>query len=70
MAAFVEGVDPGVVFDRDAGICGICHASVARSSDWHIDHIAPLARGGKHSYANVQLTHAKCNIAKGARIAA
>jgi 5-methylcytosine-specific restriction endonuclease McrA len=30
----------------------------------------PLARGGAHSYANVQLAHAMCNIKKGARLSA
>ena len=30
-----------------------------------IDHIKPKSKGGIHSWDNVQLTHMKCNIAKG-----
>jgi 5-methylcytosine-specific restriction endonuclease McrA len=55
-----------VVFARDGGICQICKLPVAREA-MHVDHIVPLARGGKHEYANVQLAHARCNISKGAR---
>lgn len=66
--AFVEVVDPAVVFDRDKGICGICSLPVAVQSDWHVDHIVPLAKGGEHSYANVQLAHGACNRSKGAKL--
>lgn len=65
--AFVEAVDPRVVFDRDRGICQLCNAAIGES-EWHIDHVIPLARGGTHEYSNVQLAHAKCNIAKGAKL--
>jgi hypothetical protein len=64
---FVEAVDALVIFDRDKGICGICKLSVERDSDWHVDHVVPLAKGGEHSYANTQLAHGSCNRAKGAR---
>lgn len=30
----------------------------------HIDHIIPLAKGGKNVVANLQLTHACCNLKK------
>lgn len=60
--AFVEAVDPLEVFVRDAGVCGICDAPVV--GDYTIDHITPLARGGEHSYANVQLAHPSCNFSK------
>lgn len=64
---FVEVVDPLTVFERDKGICGICNGSVDRKERWEVDHKVPLARGGKHCYANVQLAHRKCNRSKGAR---
>jgi 5-methylcytosine-specific restriction endonuclease McrA len=64
--AFVEVVDPVVVFARDGGICGICGVSVGQDS-WEVDHRIPLARGGLHSYDNVQVSHARCNRSKGAR---
>lgn len=63
---FVEEIDPQVVFERDEGICGICNGPVDHKS-FHIDHIKPLARGGEHSYANVQLAHPSCNCRKGAK---
>jgi 5-methylcytosine-specific restriction endonuclease McrA len=65
--SFVEPVDALVIFERDKGICGICKLSVERDSDWHVDHVVPLAKGGEHSYANTQLAHGSCNRAKGAR---
>jgi 5-methylcytosine-specific restriction endonuclease McrA len=61
--AFIEHVDPLVVFERDKGMCGICGITVNKNS-YHIDHVIPLSKGGAHCYANVQLAHAQCNIAK------
>jgi len=65
--AFVEDVDRQVVFDRDKGICGICKLPVDRG-DFHVDHVLPLTKGGKHSYTNVQLAHSKCNLLKSDKI--
>jgi 5-methylcytosine-specific restriction endonuclease McrA len=63
LGLFVEAVDPQVVFERDEGICGICGEAVDHEK-YHIDHIVALARGGEHSYKNVQLAHPSCNCAK------
>lgn len=60
---FVEMVDPGIVFERGMGLCGICGIAVDRNA-FEVDHIVPLARGGEHSYANVQPAHARCNRRK------
>lgn len=60
--AFVEHVDPMVVFERDAGVCGICGVPIVGA--FHVDHIVPLARGGEHSYANSQAAHPSCNSSK------
>jgi len=60
---FVEDVDPGVLYDRDGGVCGICGGPVD-PYDFHVDHIVPIARGGEHSYANTQLAHPRCNRLK------
>lgn len=64
VGAFVEVVDSMDVYKRDKGVCGICHKKVSPKSAWHIDHVIPLSRGGVHSYANVQLAHARCNLSK------
>lgn len=66
--AFVEDVDRSVVFERDGGVCQICDTPIG-TEKWHVDHRVPLVRGGKHSYDNVQLTHAHCNLSKGTRAA-
>jgi 5-methylcytosine-specific restriction endonuclease McrA len=66
LGAFVEYVDPLVVLQRDCGVCGICLEPVD-AQGFHIDHIVALARGGEHSYANVQIAHPTCNRRKGTR---
>lgn len=68
LEAFVEAVDPQVVFQRDKGVCGICKLIVAPSEKWEVDHVVPLKRGGIHAYSNVQLAHRRCNRSKGARV--
>lgn len=60
---FVEPVDREYVWTRDGGLCGIC-GEEAEPHDWHLDHIIPLARGGDHSHANVQVAHPRCNMVK------
>lgn len=44
--------------------CG-CGASIVYS--YHVDHITPIAKGGKHVYSNIQLLTPKCNLMKGAK---
>lgn len=63
----VEFVDRRVVWDRDGGVCHLCQKP-ADQSDWHLDHVYPLAAGGEHSYANTAVTHPRCNREKGAKI--
>jgi 5-methylcytosine-specific restriction endonuclease McrA len=67
---FVDDVDPRVVFERDKGVCGICLTPVDPASKWEIDHIVPISKGGPHAYANVQLSHRRCNRSKSARLLA
>lgn len=64
--AFVENVEPSVLYERDEGRCGICGEPVGRD-DFQVDHIVPISRGGEHSYANTQIAHRFCNQSKGAR---
>jgi len=65
--SFVEDVHPLVVLELDDGICGICNEDVD-PFDFHVDHVIPLSLGGEHGYANVQVSHPKCNLSKGPRI--
>ena len=60
-----EAIEPLVVLERDDGICGICGKDVDPMS-FEMDHIIPLARGGSHTYANMQVAHMPCNRRKGA----
>lgn len=60
------------VFERDDWTCRLCGEPVdkrARVPHHHaatIDHIVPLAKGGQHTYSNVQCAHFICNTRKGA----
>lgn len=47
------------------GNCGIC-GKVCKLHGAHIDHIHPYYWGGKTIVTNLALTHAKCNMEKGA----
>jgi len=34
------------------------------ASSWEVDHIIPISKGGKDSYANLQLLHRSCHVEK------
>jgi 5-methylcytosine-specific restriction endonuclease McrA len=71
--AFVEVVDPVLVFERDLYVCQRCwcicptQARVPQSNAPTLDHIVPLSKGGLHSYENVQTLCSSCNSQKGNR---
>lgn len=46
----------------DTKICGICNKPI--EDKFHIDHIIPISRGGKHNAKNLQLSHPTCNLRK------
>lgn len=65
------------LYKRDKGICYICggkcdfkdHARngsnfISGPTYPSVDHVVPLARGGKHSWDNVKLAHHLCNAKK------
>lgn len=58
-----EYIDRTEIYERDAGICGIC-GGATDPDNWHLDHIIPLARGGSHLHENVQVAHPTCNQRK------
>jgi len=67
MGQFVEPVDPKIVYEMHGGMRGICEKFVDYS-EFEVDHVIPLSKGGMHGYVNVQPAHFKCNRSKGAKI--
>jgi hypothetical protein len=53
------------VLERDGFVCGLCGQEVA--GPFHLDHVKPFSRGGRHTVRNLQVTHHECNLLKGAR---
>lgn len=66
----VEAFTRREVFERDGWVCGICADPVNRKAVFPdplsptVDHIIPLAKGGTHTFANVQCAHFMCNSTK------
>ena len=54
-----------LVLQRDGMVCQLCNTDIVGAL--HIDHVRPVARGGVTTLGNLQVTHAACNIRKGAR---
>jgi hypothetical protein len=57
------------VIERDGFVCGIC-AGTVDPADVHLDHIHPVVLGGLTVTENLRVTHSRCNIRKGAKVAA
>jgi len=43
--------------------CGRCGVHLARTG-FHIDHIVPVCKGGRHQEENLQLLCPRCNLTK------
>jgi 5-methylcytosine-specific restriction endonuclease McrA len=58
---------------RDEWKCHLCGEEISRVEvhphplSATVDHVVPLAVGGKHSYENVRAAHFHCNNKKGAK---
>ena len=65
-----EAVVPAQVFARDNWICQLCDTPISPKVQWpdpmsaSVDHVIPLARGGRHAMDNVQSAHMGCNARK------
>ncbi len=57
------------IYARDGGVCHLCLEPATRD-EYAIDHVIPLARGGKHARGNVAVAHPECNARKGAKLLA
>lgn len=53
------------LFKLQRGKCPCC--GLMLGSDYHLDHIIPLARGGANEDVNMQLLRSTCNLQKGAK---
>lgn len=74
-----RGVDPyrireniptwmrAAVLERDGLICQLCGGDV-EAEKVHLDHKVPHSLGGPDSLDNLQVSHALCNMRKGARV--
>jgi hypothetical protein len=49
------------------GLCPLCKNKLIINDEIHIDHIKPLAPGGKDRFLNLQAVHKFCNLKKGAK---
>jgi|1185.fasta_scaffold268917_2 5-methylcytosine-specific restriction endonuclease McrA len=58
-----DNINRMIVWARDEGICGICNKS-ADVTNWHLDHIKSLCKGGTHTYGNVRVSHPSCNLSR------
>lgn len=61
-----EEISPELIYAKDGGICGICGKPL-EMSDFSIDHIVPISKGGGHVEGNVHSAHKLCNIRRGNR---
>lgn len=55
------------VLERDGMECQLCGGEV-EEGDVHLDHIVPYSHGGPDTVANLQVSHSRCNMRKGARV--
>ena len=53
------------LFQLQKGKCACCKKPLG--SNYHMDHIMPLALGGTNTNDNIQLLRARCNLQKQAK---
>lgn len=74
LSAFVEDVSRDYVMARDKWTCHLCKEKIPKNAAWPdrlfgtLDHVMPLNKGGKHSYANIKAAHLTCNCSKNDKI--
>lgn len=58
-----------MILQRDGGKCVLCGAKpeMSNGTTLHIDHIVPVAQGGKTVEENLATLCQTCNLGKGAR---
>ena len=58
--------DVRAIFRAQKGRCAYCSVPL-KGGKFHVDHIAPLARGGSNGRRNLQILCAPCNQSKSAK---
>lgn len=58
-----RGIKRQLIFIREGGICYLCLDSVT-DTDFHVDHIVPMALGGSNHPDNLACACAACNLLK------
>ena len=56
------------ILNRDGFKCVICGASASQGARLHVDHIIPIAKGGKSIPSNLRTLCERCNIGKSDKI--
>jgi 5-methylcytosine-specific restriction endonuclease McrA len=54
------------LYQVQRGLCVLCGVDL-RLTRYHVDHIRPIAKGGRNTKENLQLLCPRCNLRKGAR---
>lgn len=59
-----------LLWSRQRGRCALCGDEMTMATngidrDYDVDHILPKSLGGTFAMSNLQLTHKRCNRAKG-----
>jgi 5-methylcytosine-specific restriction endonuclease McrA len=63
----VTANDIELQFKSQNGRCWHCGKKIS-SDNYHLDHLVPLARGGKHDPRNIVISCPHCNLSKGAKL--
>jgi 5-methylcytosine-specific restriction endonuclease McrA len=69
-----EKIDHLALFEAHNWICYVCKEQIDRRLRHPnlmaatVEHILPLALGGKHVWANCAPSHAKCNFERGTQL--
>lgn len=65
-SAFIEDVDPIELYEEQKGICYLCKVNFS-FKEMELDHVYPIAKGGKHQKSNCKMACVKCNRSKGSK---
>ena len=53
--------DRALIFDRENGVCHMCHGLIDAGQAWEASHRIPLACGGADDMSNLSPAHKRCH---------